>query len=29
MTEPDYFDMLRQIFNRRNPHEAIGEEAVE
>jgi len=26
MTEQEYFSMLREIFNNRNPHAAIGEE---
>lgn len=29
MTEPQYFDMLRQIYNRRNPHAAIGDDIIE
>src|SRR5947209_4222216 len=29
MTEPEYFDMIRQVYNRRNPHTAIGEDILE
>jgi hypothetical protein len=29
MAEPEYFDTIRQIYNRRNPHRAIGEDILE
>lgn len=29
MSEPNYFEMIRQIYNRRNPHGAIGEDIIE
>lgn len=29
LSEADYFDMVRAIFNRRNPHASIGEETEE
>lgn len=29
MSEAEYFDMVRQVFNRRNPHAAIGEDIIE
>ena len=29
MIEAEYFDMIRQIYNRRNPHAAIGEDIIE
>lgn len=29
MTEPEYFDTIRQVYNRRNPHTAIGEDILE
>ena len=29
LSEAEYFDSIRQIFNRRNPHAAIGEEDIE
>jgi transposase InsO family protein len=29
MTEDQYFDAIRQIYNRRNPHAAIGEDIIE
>ena len=29
MTEDEYFDLIRQIYNRRNPHAAIGEDIIE
>jgi hypothetical protein len=28
MTETEYFDTIRQIYNRRNPHTAIGEDII-
>lgn len=29
MTEAEFFDMIRQVYNRRNPHAAIGEDILE
>jgi hypothetical protein len=29
MPEAEYFDMIRQIVNRRNPHTAIGEDIID
>jgi transposase InsO family protein len=29
MTEAEYLDMIRQIYNRRNPHAAIGEDIID
>ncbi len=29
VTEAEYFDLIRQIYNRRNPHTAIGEDILE
>lgn len=29
IAEADYFDMIRQIYNRRNPHTAIGDDIIE
>jgi len=29
MSEQEYFDMIRQIYNRRNPHGAIGDDVIE
>ena len=29
MTEAEYFEMIRQIYNRRNPHNAIGDDIIE
>jgi hypothetical protein len=28
MSEADYFDMIRQIYNRRNPHAGIGDDVI-
>jgi hypothetical protein len=28
LTEPEYFEMIRRIYNRRNPHAAIGDELI-
>ena len=29
MTEVEYLDMIRQTYNRRNPHAAIGEDIID
>jgi len=29
LTESEYFDSIRQIFNRRNPHAAVGEDDID
>jgi hypothetical protein len=29
LTEPQYFDSIRQIYNRRNPHAAVGDDIIE
>jgi hypothetical protein len=29
MTDSEYYDTIRQIYNRRNPHSAIGEDAID
>ncbi len=29
MGETEYFEMIRQVFNRRNPHSAIGDDIIE
>ncbi len=28
LSEDDYFDLIRQLYNRRNPHAAIGEDIL-
>ena len=29
LSEPEYFEMIRQLYNRRNPHAAIGDDIIE